>query len=128
MRKQSPSTKREPTIALINVVFLMLIFFLIAGTVAPSLDQDITLIRTKDIDLTSPPEGLVILPDGTLLAQGKLVPNVEAFVATLQGMDFKSVRLIPDQTLPAADLLRIGAALRRGGVKTVLVASERVLE
>ena len=106
----------------------MLIFFLIAGTVAPSLDQDITLIRTKDIDLTSPPEGLVILPDGTLLAQGKLVPNVEAFVATLQGMDFESVRLIPDQTLPAADLLRIGAALRRGGVKTVLVASERVLE
>ena len=34
---------REPTIALINVVFLMLIFFLVAGRIAPPLDADLQL-------------------------------------------------------------------------------------
>ena len=29
--------RREPTIALINVVFLMLVFFMVAGTIAPRL-------------------------------------------------------------------------------------------
>ncbi|HBT01217.1 MAG TPA: biopolymer transporter ExbD, partial [Citreicella sp.] len=38
MRKVRQKTEREPTIALINIVFLMLIFFLVAGTLAQPLD------------------------------------------------------------------------------------------
>ncbi len=44
------SRKPENTIALINVVFLMLIFFLVAGTLAPSPDHNVDFITlaTKD--------------------------------------------------------------------------------
>ena len=35
VRLRQRSQKAESTVALINVVFLMLIFFLIAGTLAP---------------------------------------------------------------------------------------------
>ncbi|HBR39356.1 MAG TPA: biopolymer transporter ExbD, partial [Sulfitobacter pontiacus] len=33
--------QREPTIALINIVFLMLVFFMVAGTLAQPLDPDL---------------------------------------------------------------------------------------
>ncbi|MEX0279340.1 MAG: ExbD/TolR family protein, partial [Ruegeria sp.] len=38
IRYARPRHKRDSTIPLINVVFLMLIFFLIAGTIATPLD------------------------------------------------------------------------------------------
>ncbi len=34
MRRARTASKREPTIALINIVFLMLVFFMVAGTLA----------------------------------------------------------------------------------------------
>ena len=53
--KIAPSLARpkEPTIALINVVFLMLVFFMIAGTLAPPLDPDLSLIKAEDLDGSS---------------------------------------------------------------------------
>ena len=42
--------KRDPSIALINIVFLMLVFFLIAGTIAAPLDPELTLVETSPID------------------------------------------------------------------------------
>ena len=45
MRARRPKTEREPTIALINIVFLMLIFFLVAGTLAQPLDSALKLVR-----------------------------------------------------------------------------------
>ena len=38
--------QREPTIALINIVFLMLVFFMVAGTLAQPLDPDLKLVET----------------------------------------------------------------------------------
>ena len=70
MKTRAPRLQREPTIALINVVFLMLVFFLIAGTVAAPIDDELSLIKTRDLDGTSPPEGLVIHADGRLEAAG----------------------------------------------------------
>ena len=55
-----PAKKPEPAIALINIVFLMLIFFLIAGTLAPPLDKDLTLVRTAGLEGREPPDALVL--------------------------------------------------------------------
>lgn len=38
MRAHRQKSEREPTIALINIVFLMLVFFMVAGTLAAPLD------------------------------------------------------------------------------------------
>ena len=59
MRRIVRRKKGEPTIALINIVFLMLIFFLVAGTLAQPLDGDLELVATSDLEGREPPEALV---------------------------------------------------------------------
>ena len=125
MKPKRRKAKGEPTIALINVVFLMLIFFLIAGTLAPPLDPDLTLVNTRDLDSTAPPEGLVINADGTLQADGNPIASAQDYFAT---HSTETVRVIPDQALPAKTLLQIGAALREAGAETILIATERSIQ
>jgi len=128
MKTRRHKPQREPTIALINIVFLMLIFFLIAGTVAPPLADDLKLINTSELDGTAPPSGLVIHADGRLEADGQPLTTPAAYVETLPEDETQSIRLIPDRALPAAELLRIGAALRAAGATEVIIATEKALQ
>ena len=70
VRLRQRSQKAESTVALINVVFLMLIFFLIAGTLAPTGDRAVDLVALTDADAASPPDMLFIRADGTLTWRG----------------------------------------------------------
>jgi biopolymer transport protein ExbD len=112
---------REPTITLINVVFLILIFFLVAGTIAPTRDPRVTLISAADLAAAQPPDGILVLPDGTLLSGGLPVTVTEA--AASGG----AVRLIPDRALPAARLVALGRDLRAAGATGVVLVGERSL-
>jgi biopolymer transport protein ExbD len=114
----APARRREPTIALINVVFLLLIFFLIAGTLAAPLDPRLTLVRAEGLTGV-PPDGVVILADGTLLQNGAPV--------TLDDVAEGTVRILPDRDLPAAELVRIGRALAAAGADHVLILAEQAL-
>lgn len=118
--------KAEPTIALINIVFLMLIFFLVAAQVAPPLEKDVTLPKTGDLDASPPPDALVILSDGTLRFRGDEV-TVETYLAALTGDDaaLEAVRLVPDRDLSARTLLDISQDLRKGGAQSIMVVTER---
>lgn len=128
MKARRRRANREPTIALINVVFLMLIFFLIAGTVAAPIDPTLTLIKTDALKGTSPPDGLIIHADGRLEAGGVPVADAAAYLAGLTADDRSLIRVIPDRDLPAAILLQIGAALREAGAEQVMIATERTAE
>lgn len=128
MKTRRVKTQKEPTIALINVVFLMLIFFLIAGTVAPQLDPNLALVNTADLDLSAPPNGLVVFPDGTLSANGQPVDNVTVYLTGRSADQRATVRVIPDESLPAKTLLEIAAALRAADVETVVVATQRAAQ
>lgn len=113
--------KREPTIALINVVFLLLVFFLIAGTLAPPMDERLTLVQTANLQEAPPPDGVVILSDGTLLKKGATVGIEEA------AADGGVIKIIPDRDLPASKLVQIGRELRAGGADSVVIVTERAL-
>jgi len=128
MRATRKTTKREPTIALINVVFLMLIFFLIAGTVAAPINPELTLVKSTDIAGAAPPDGLIIHADGSLEAGGQAVADAATFIANLPEDARAEVRIIPNRDLSAAELLRIGATIQDAGTKTVIIATERALE
>src|SRR6056297_2419793 len=104
-------TRREPTIALINIVFLMLIFFMAAATLAPPLDGALKLVRTADLEGRAPPDALVIHADGRLAYRGEPLPDAAAYMALIDADEV--VRIVPDASLPAPDLIRLGAALRR---------------
>ncbi|MCA0043961.1 ExbD/TolR family protein [Celeribacter litoreus] len=119
--------KPEPTIALINVVFLMLVFFLVAGTLAQPLDRDVTLVRTSGLDADSPPDALVVRADGAMSYRGAPVESLERFLAREVGEGVAEVRVVPDRELPAEALVKIGAELRALDVSKVVIVTERGL-
>ena len=125
MRARRPKTEREPTIALINIVFLMLIFFMAAATLAPPLDGALKLVRTADLEGRAPPDALVVHADGRLVYRGAAVADAAAYMAQVGGEEI--VRIVPDAALPAPDLIRLGEALRAAGAARVVMITERGL-
>lgn len=124
-------TKRvkEPTIALINVVFLMLVFFMIAGSLAPPLSNSVQLVETRDLEGREPPDALVIRADGVLEYRGAELTNVEAYVERASiNLPLDAVRIVPDRALPAVELKKTGDALRALGAKQIFVVTERALQ
>ena len=129
--------KIEPTIALINVVFLMLIFFLVAGTLAKPLDRDLKLVSAAELEATPPPDALVVYPDGRLAFRGQPTAaaahvaersvSEEAGEASEAG-DKPLIRIVPDRALPASELVRIIAELRAAGSGRILIVTERAMQ
>ncbi|MDX1742028.1 MAG: biopolymer transporter ExbD [Ruegeria sp.] len=124
IRSGRPRRKRDSTIALINVVFLMLVFFLIAGTVATPLDPDLNLVDTSELEGREPPDALVLHQDGRLSFRGTSV-DPEAYMA---GRDPGPVRIVPDREASGARLMEVTGALRRLGATSVFVVTEKALE
>ena len=128
LARPKPATAREPTIALINVVFLMLIFFMIAGTLAAPMDGDLTLVQTDILDGRAPPDALVVHADGRLSYLGAPVDSVAAFMADQpEGGQDQTLRLVPDRALPAQVLVRLSSELRAAGAARVMIVTERAL-
>ncbi|SFU15990.1 ExbD/TolR family protein [Sedimentitalea nanhaiensis] len=129
MRKLAKAkSQREPTIALINIVFLMLVFFMVAGTLAHPIDAPLSLIRTTELDGRSPPDALVVHPDATLSYRGTTQETVAAYLESLSAEDRKTIRLVPDRALPADALVRIARDLRNAGAEKIMIVTERGLE
>lgn len=122
------SSRKEPTIALINIVFLMLIFFMIAGTLAPTMDPNLKLISAADLEGREPPDTLIVHADGQMSMRGVPVATVAEFFEALDTEQQETVRIVPDRMLPATDLVRIAGELRAAGADKVMVVSERALQ
>jgi biopolymer transport protein ExbD len=126
MRLARPQERRraEGTIALINVVFLMLIFFLIAGTLTPPLDPDVSLAQSRLAEGAEPPDALFATAQGELRLRGRAV-GVEEFMASQDGAGAGVlVKLAADRDLPAVHLIDIVAALKQAGAERVHIVTE----
>ncbi len=124
IRYRRPKRRRDSTIALINVVFLMLIFFLLTGTLAPPLDPDLELVNTAELEGREPPDALILHADGTLSFRGTPTdPETH-----MQGRGSEAVRIVPDRNAPGSRLIEVTGALRRLGATSVLVVTEKALE
>lgn len=123
----------EPTISLINVVFLMLIFFLIAGTVAPSLDDKLQLVNVEGLDGRPPPDTLILHADGQLSLRGDILLPDEINISDLPDVEKDddgqiALRLIPDRDVPAVILLDVTDQLRQAGATQIWLVTERGLQ
>lgn len=125
MRFSAPRRKPEPTIALINIVFLMLIFFMVAGTLAPPLDPKLTLVETDRLDRRDPPAALVLDAEGVLSFQGAVTEDLSLYMATLG--DAAVAQVIPDRAVPAVALLDVARRLEEAGAKKVMIVTEQAL-
>lgn len=136
-----PKQPAENTIALINIVFLMLIFFLIAGSLTPPLDPDVDLIDTTDARPVDPPLALFVTSTGELRYQGETVA-VSAFVSRLQDegqpvivspadaalSQGPAVRLAADGALPATRLVEVIDELKQAGAGSITIVTVRKLK
>lgn len=123
IRPPPPRRARDSTIALINVVFLMLIFFLIAGTVAPPLDPELELVDTEGLEGREPPDALVLHQDGTLSFRGRQIePGVY-----MEDHGEGPVRVVPDRNASGPRLIEVTGELRRLGASGVVLVTERAL-
>lgn len=128
MRRNFGQTVRkpaEPTIALINIVFLMLIFFLIAGSIAPGPDPDVQLVSLSDMPTEPPRDALVLLADGGLRLDGESLSTAQA-LAQMAGQS--TVRVLPDRAAPAADLIALARHLRAGGAEKLMIVTREALQ
>lgn len=135
VRQAPPKRQAESTISLINIVFLMLIFFLIAGQLAPPVDPDVTLAETTEAPPLAPPDALFADSEGRLSHRGRPV-EIPAYLAALEaeaplaedaapapgedaGTGGPAVLLAVDRDLDAARMLEIADQLYRAGAGKV---------
>lgn len=117
-------TERESTIPLINVVFLMLIFFLVAGTIAPPISGDVNLSTTEEAPQSPPAAALYADAEGVLSWNGAAI-SAQEFAQNHAPEDGEPVRLGADRDLPAATLIDLLGELRALGLADVVLVTER---
>lgn len=127
VRKKPARKQLETMISLINIVFLMLIFFLVAGQLAPPQDPEVTLSEAAEADSLPPPDALYVRADGTLVYREQPV-TAEVYLRDhiqSSGTEEMEVRLGADETLKASDLLTHVSSLYEAGAKRVFIVTQR---
>ena len=124
MKRSFKASKREPIISLINIVFLILIFFMVAGSLSTKRASGIEFAQTEGLECCSEEDALDILADGTLVLQGNPLVSVEQFIAQTESLEV-TVRLRPDRNYPASELLTLVKVLQTAGAKHIVVLTEQ---
>lgn len=120
-RSQGP--KMDSSLAIINVVLLLIFFFIASGSLLASRGVEVVLPETLDLPLDMLPEPLlVILDDGSLLLDGTPVPNGNLAEATKA---FPILHLLSDKETNAGLLLDTLAAENLVAVELRLVTIHR---
>ena len=119
----------EPTLPLINIVFLMLVFFLVAAQITRPLDKTLTLVKTDDPNVIPPSDVLVIHKDGRLTWRGN-ESDPRTFIEGLQAEGFDGpARLLPDRDAPATAVLKAAHALQAAAEESkVVIVTQRALK
>lgn len=126
--RKSAKRPMETTISLINIVFLMLIFFLVAGQLAPPQDPDVTLAKANAPTLP-PPDALYAHADGSLRYREHAI-SAQEFLAKMEMEDGakQTIKLAADKALKATDLLQHVSTLYRAGAESVVIVTRTGIE
>jgi biopolymer transport protein ExbD len=119
----------ENMIPLINVVFLLLIFFMLAGVLAapepfriqPPASQSDARLENRDWTLLVTADGQLAL-DGEVLPQSALEPAVARL---LEEHPDARIKLKADGDITARALIEVMDALRRAGAERVTLLTRR---
>ena len=125
--REKTKRKMESTISLINIVFLMLIFFLVAGQLAPPADKEVDLVETTDAESLPPPDALYARADGTLVFRGQPTDAASYLAANpLPEEGPESIlKLAVDRNLDAARLVEIVDELYGAGAPGIRVVTQK---
>ncbi|MGJ3231100.1 MAG: ExbD/TolR family protein [Oceanicaulis sp.] len=123
MKRIGRTTRREPAISLINIIFLILIFFMVAGTLDRPAPASIELVRTEGLESRAGAHVLNVDRKGALSVNGAPVDGLQAYLeAAPEGESI--ARVAPDRRLPARELIALVSQLRALGAERVVIVTE----
>ena len=122
MRRTRSQSPREPTTALINIVFLILIFFMVTGSLAAPPLAAPDYAESDMGECCVPPDALIIAADGAMFFRNQPIASVEAYLGEIG--EAAPARFLPDKALPAADLLRLVTEAQDAGASRVILMTE----
>ncbi len=128
MQLQQPEkpARQHSQLPLINVVFLMLIFFLLAGTIAPAYELDVAPPSVQQSDSQSRQGSTVyVAKDGQVSFQNGLMDISELGVAVAQRPPDSpdTLRVAVDQETDGQLLIDVVAQLRGAGISSVYLVT-----
>tara|TARA_B100001121_G_C18693783_1_gene624165 strand:+ start:2373 stop:2771 length:399 start_codon:yes stop_codon:yes gene_type:complete len=123
--------ERQSTLPLINIIFLMLVFFLAFAQLSSKLDPTFQLVTIDNPNLVPPPDSLILRKDGSLSFHGKTLSPEEVLkvIRKKTGNETKlNIRILPDRRSEAHQLIDIVYQLRAAGADTIYLVSEREIK
>ncbi len=124
---RKPSNSDDNMIPLINIVFLLLIFFMVAGQIRAMPDASLVLPKAELAEIEQETQlQLELLADGQLLLDGVFVSpdELDEQLQQLGSPDTINVALFADEHATAVELDKAMAVLRRHQLQSVLLHSE----
>ncbi|MEM9029937.1 MAG: biopolymer transporter ExbD [Pseudomonadota bacterium] len=130
LRNTQGKSRREPDLTgLINIVFLILIFFIVAGTLRPFTARDIELAKTApEKPRVATPTRLVVDANGQLRYVGNII-NQDELTERLRTLEATSKTrpfiVVADARFSARQLMVLVRAIRSTGIENVAVLTEK---
>jgi biopolymer transport protein ExbD len=124
-----PPTRRKPdfTLTMINIVFLLLLFFLTTGSLTNRNEAQSEVPFTENLPLERLPRPLLQMArdgglylDGRKLERGDLVPSVRAVLAKMDPAD-AHLNILAERDMQASAFLDIADLLRAAGIELRIV-------
>lgn len=119
---RQPRRPAENIVPMINVVFLLLIFFLMTAQIAPPLPFEVTPPSSNSEAQAEGPAVLNISAEGALFFDGVTGDAVWNRIASLPPETALMIRA--DAGFSAADLTRILTRLTEGGLTSIALVTE----
>lgn len=125
-RGRRPRSLDDALLPLINIVFLLMVFFLFVGRLGGNLgEQKAPVSQSRDAEeIAASPQQLELLPDGRLQIGGERFAEAE-LAGRIGGWQGRAVDLRSAADAPAERVLRILGLLRAGGVGEVRLLTVR---
>ena len=107
------ATRQDDVVPMINVAFLLLIFFLMSAVIAPPAPVDITAPSASEPPATVEGARFYVAAGGELVgADGLVIQNLSEFAG-------EPVTISADASLPASAFVRVVENLRVAGITEV---------
>ena len=116
-------------VPLINIVFLLLIFFLIVGTIAPTPDISVAYPETEESPVTRAPTDAVYVSAGGYISYRGAAVDLDGLPAVVIAdptfLERGTLPVAVDRNLPAPELAPVLGVLAGAGVTSVRLITLR---
>ena len=113
----------DALLPLINLVFLLLIFFIVAGQLTNEPLPELPGAAQQQQE-RAPEADLMVAADGQWKVQGKVLGEGQLLAALPQPDDNNPLRIAADQSLTMSDLEALLSVLEQGGYTEALLLTE----